>query len=164
MTIRRWRTSSYAVRNDLLALAFALVVLCLGGGAEESLPKFLGVGFPVLLASVQVVAVRRPLAAAMLFAVAAGGLEDALSSLPPMTSVSFFMLAMAFARRADLPHAATLLTYPAYQIWLAAWTGGLGGGVFGRILVSLPIGAVTAFAVGWAICIAERRVALGEQG
>ena len=148
------------MRNSLLVLAFSLVVLCLGAGAEELLPKLLGVGFPVLLASVQVVAVRGPLAAVMIFAVAAGGMEDALSSLPPMTSVSFFLLAMAFARRADLPRAASMLTYPAYQVWLSAWTGGLGGGVFGRILVSL----VTAFAVGWIIRMAERRAALGEQG
>lgn len=144
--------------------AFSLVVLCAGAGAEELLPKILGVGFPVLLASTQVVAVRGPLAAAMLFALAAGGIEDSLSSLPPMTSASFFLLSMAFARRADLPQAAALLTYPAYQVWLSAWTGGLGGGVFGRILVALPVGAVTAFAVGWMIRMAERRAALGEQG
>ena len=152
------------MRNSLLALAFSLVVLCLGGGAEELLPKVLGVGFPVLLASVQVVAVRGPIAAAMLFAVAAGSIEDSLSSLPPMTSVSFFLLAMAFARRAGLPAAASILTYPAYQVWLSAWTGGLGGGVFGRILVALPVGVATALAVGWAIRTAERRAALGEQG
>ena len=143
---------------------FSLVVLCLGGGAEELLPKMLGVGFPVLLVSVQVMAVRGPLVAAMLFAVCAGGLEDALSSLPPMTSVSFFLLAMAFVRRVDMPCAASLLTYPAYQVWLFAWTGGLGGGVFGRILVSVPVGAATAFAVGWAICLVERRAAIDEQG
>ena len=128
------------------------------------MPKVLGVGFPVLLMAAQVAAVRWPLAAAMVFAVAAGGMEDALSSLPPMTSVSFFLLAMALVRRSDLPRAASLLTYPAYQVWLSAWTGGLGGGVFGRILVSLPVGIATAFAVGWAIRIAERRAALGEQG
>lgn len=152
------------MRNSFLALAFSLVVLCLGAGAEELLPKTFGVGFPVLLAAVQVKAVRGSLAVAMLFAIAAGGMEDALSSLPPMTSVSFFLLAMAFARRADLPQAASLLTYPSYQVWLSAWTGDLGGGVFGRILVSLPIGACTAFVVGWAIRMVERRSALGEQG
>ena len=152
------------MRNSLLVLAFSLVVLCAGAGAEELLPKILGVGFPVLLASTQVFAVRCPLAAAMLFALAAGGIEDSLSSLPPMTSASFFLLSMAFARRADLPHAAAFLTYPAYQVWLSAWTGGVGGGVFGRILVALPVGAVTAFAVGWTIRMAERRAALGEQG
>ena len=140
------------------------MVLCLGASAEELLPKLLGVGFPVLLASVQVVAVRRPIAAAMLFAIAAGGAEDALSSLPPMTSVSFFLLAMAFARRTGLPCAAALLTYPAYQVWLSAWTGGVGGGVFGRILMALPVGAATAFAAGWVLRTAERRAALGEQG
>ena len=74
------------------------------------------------------------------------------------------LLAMALVRRSDLPRAASLLTYPAYQVWLSAWTGGLGGGVFGRILVSLPVGVATALAVGWAIGIAERRAALGEQG
>ena len=152
------------MRNNFLVLAFSLVVLCLGASAEELLPKLLGVGFPFLLASVQVVAVRGSLAAVMMFAVAAGGIEDALSSLPPMTSVSFFLIAMAFARRADLPLAASLLTYPAYQVWLSAWTGGLGGGVFGRILVSLPVGMVTAIAVWWVIRIAERRAALAEQG
>ena len=144
--------------------AFSLVVLCFGAGAEELMPKILGVGFPVLLASVQVMAVRGPLPVAMLFAVCAGGFEDALSSLPPMTSVSFFLLAMALVRRVDMPCAAALLTYPAYQVWLSAWTGGLGGGVFGRILVSVPVGVVTAFAVGWAICMAERRTAIDEQG
>ena len=152
------------MRNSFLALAFSLAVLCLGAGAEELLPKVLGVGFPVLLVAAQVVAVRWSLAAAMVFAVAAGGMEDALSSLPPMTSVSFFLLAVALVRRSDLPLAASLLTYPAYQVWLSAWTGGLGGGVFGRILVALPVGVATALAVGWAIRIAERRAALGEQG
>ena len=101
------------MRNSFLALAFSLVVLCLGAGAEELLPKALGVGFPVLLMAAQVVAVRWSLAAAMVFAVAAGGLEDALSSLPPMTSVSFFLLAVALVRRSDLPLAASLRTYPA---------------------------------------------------
>ena len=124
----------------------------------------LGVGFPVLLVTSQIVAVRRPLAMAVLFAVAAGGMEDALSSLPYMTSISFFLLAVALARRADIPLAASVFTYPAYQIWLSAWTGELGGGVFARILLSLPVGVVTAFASGWLFQVAERRAALGEQG
>ena len=148
----------------MLDLLFGLVVLCIGAGAEELMPKALGIGFPVLLTSAQFFAVRLPLAGAMLFAAAGGGMEDALSSLPPMTSVSFFMLAVVFARRADLPRAAALLTFPAYQVWLSAWTGGLGGGVFVRILVALPIGVATAFAVWWVLGIAERRAALGEQG
>lgn len=155
---------SYAVRNSLLELAFLLVLLCLGASAEELLPKLLGVGFPVLLVLCQIVAVRRPLAMAVLFAVAAGGMEDSLSALPHMTSVSFYLLAVALARRADIPLAASALTYPAYQIWLSAWTGELGGGVFARILLALPAGVVTAFATGWLFLAAERRSALGEQG
>ena len=128
------------------------------------MPKFLGVGFPVLLVTSQIVAVRRPLVVAMLFAAAAGGMEDSLSSLPYMTSISFFLLAAMLARRADMPLVASVFTYPAYQIWLSAWTGGLGGGVFGRILLALPIGIVTAIATGWLFRLAERRAALGEQG
>ena len=140
------------------------MTLCLGAGAEELLPKMLGVGFPVLLVLSQIIAVRRQLVAAVLFAVAAGAVEDSLCSLPYMTSISFFLLAALLVRRAEIPLAASVFTYPAYQIWLSAWTVGLGGGVFVRILLALPVGVVTAIAAGWLLQAAERRAALGEQG
>ena len=76
--------------NSLLQFVFALGVLCLGGAAEDMLPKVAGVGFPVLLSAVLVMATRRPIVPAVLFAVAAGACEDALSSLPLMTSPSTF--------------------------------------------------------------------------
>ena len=151
------------MRNSLPELVFALVVLCLAASGEEILPKFFGAGIPLLLAAAQVTAVRRPVAAAVVFAIAAGAIEDSLSSLPAMTSVSFFLMAAAFARRAEMPVAAALLTYPAYQVWLSAWTGGLSGGVFMRILVAVPLGAATSFAAWWALLCIERRAALGEQ-
>lgn len=150
------------MRNDFLSLLFAVVVLCIGAGAEEMLPKLLGVGVPALLASALVMSARRPVEA-VLFAIAAGAMEDALSSLPPMTSASFFLMAAGLVRRSGLSRAAAILAYPAYQVWLAAWTGGLGGSVFGRALVALPLGAATVFAAEWLILLAERRAAIGEQ-
>ena len=72
------------MRNSFLALAFSLAVLCLGAGAEELLPKVLGVGFPVLLMAAQVLAVRWSLAAAMVFAVAAGGVITASAGGRPV--------------------------------------------------------------------------------
>ena len=151
------------MRNDFLSLLFAVVVLCIGAGVEEMLPKFLGVGVPALLAASLVMSVRRPVEA-VLFAIAAGAVEDALSSMPAMTSVSFFLMAAGLVRRAPLPRAAAILVYPAYQVWLAAWTGGMGGSVFGRVLVAVPVGAVAVFAAEWLILLAERRAAIGEQG
>ena len=148
------------MRSNFLSLVFAVVVLCIGAGVEEMLPKFLGVGVPALLAASLVMSVRRPVEA-VLFAIAAGAAEDAISSLPAMTSVSFFLMAAAVVRKAGL---ASLLMYPAYQAWLAAWTGDIGGSVFGRVLVALPLGAATVFAAEWIILRAEGRAAIGEQG
>ena len=151
------------MRTDALPFAFALIVLVLGAACEELLPKFFGVGFPVLLTVVQIAAVRRRgLWAAAVVALAAGALEDALSSLPPMTSASYFLAVAALIRWSGLPRAAIVLTYPAYQLWLAAWTGGLGGEVFGRMLLSFPLGVVTAGAAGFLVTWAERRAAVDE--
>ena len=152
------------MRNSFLQLVFGALVLMLGSAAEELLPKVLGVGFPVLLVAVQFCAVRRSLPVALIFAVAAGAAEDALSSLPAMTSVSYFAGTALLMRWADLPRVATLLTYPAYQLWLRLWVPGLGGGVFNRTLAALPAGVVTAFAVVWALAAAERKGAIDGQG
>ena len=148
------------MRSNFLSLVFAVVVLCIGAGVEEMLPKFLGVGVPALLAASLVMSVRRPVEA-VLFAIAAGAAEDAISSLPAMTSVSFFLMAAAVVRKAGL---ASLLMYPAYQAWLFVWTSSPGGGFFGRVLLALPVGIVTALAVGAALGWAERKAAVDEQG
>lgn len=150
--------------NSVLQVLFSLVVLCIGGAFEEMLPKVACVGFPVLLSAVHVIASRQSAVLSVLFAISAGALEDSLSSLPLMTSVSFFLMAAVFVRRVGIPYASALLVYPAYQIWLAAWTGGLGASVFLRVLLAVPIGAVTVAAVWRAVCMAERRAAIGEQG
>lgn len=140
------------------------MTLLLGGAAEELLPKVAGMGLPVLLAAVQILAYRRATAVAMLFALAAGGLEDALSSLPVMLSASYFLLVAAVTRWTELPRAAILLTYPGYQVWLEVWTNGFGGGVFYRILLAIPMGIVTVVAVGALLIWAEGKAAIDEAG
>jgi len=132
------------------------------GTAEELIPKFFGVGFPFLLASVQHAAATRPLPAFVVLAVAAGACEDALSSLPPMTSVSFFLATAALVRWCDLPRTAILLTFPIYQLWLALWIPSLGGGVFARLLLSVPLGLVTALVTTALLTAVERKAAIDE--
>ena len=135
-----------------------------GAGAEVLLPKVLGVGFPVLMTAVQFFAVRRPAVPAAMFAIAAGAMEDALSTLPPVTSVSYFLGLAALVRWSGMPRVATLFAFPVYQVWLFVWTSGLGGGVFGRVLMALPFGFVTAIAVWAVLGWIEGKAAIDEQG
>ena len=124
----------------------------------------LGVGVPLLLAAVQYAALRRPLLVAFLFLVAAGAFEDSLSQLPPMTSVSFFMLAAALTRWSRSPWLSMAIAYPVYQLWLYAWLPQSGGGVFMRMLMALPIGVVTSALVGLLLGLLERKAAIDEEG
>ena len=151
------------MKDSLLVLAFWLVALVFGASAEEMLPKVMGVGFPFLLALVGTFAGRRGTPAGVaLFALAAGAAEDALSSLPPMTSASAFLVLAVFVRRSGLPELAAVFAYPCYQVWLEIWTGGLGGGVFGRMLLSLPVGFLTAWTVGFLTEALSRKAAIDE--
>lgn len=150
------------MRNDILQLLFALLTLIFGAGCEDLLPSFCGVGFPILLVAVQYFAVRASMPVALLFAIAAGAAEDALSGLAPMTSVSYFLLVSVLSRRLDLPFALTALSAPCYQLWLAIWTSGLN--VFTRILLAFPIGLATALVVVWTLETVSRKAALDERG
>ena len=150
--------------NDVVTFVFAVVALVFGAGAETLLPKFLGVGFPVLLTMVQFMAARRTAVVAVIFALAAGAMEDALSALPAATSASFFLLLASLVRWSGMPRAATLLTDPAYQMWIYVWTDRAGGGVFSRVLLALPVGLATALAVGAVMVWAEREAAVDEKG
>lgn len=143
-------------------MVFALPVLVLGAGCEELLPKFFGLGVPVLLTSVLFLAARAGLPAAVLLAVAAGATEDALSALTPMTSVSYFLLAAAVVRWSGAPRGVAALAYAGYQLWLAVWVGGVN--VFSRILLALPIGLLTACAVAGVLAWAVRKAAIDELG
>ena len=152
------------MRNDVVQLAVMALALVLGAAAEELLPNFLGVGFPVLLMAAQYEASRRKgVLPALLFAVAAGAMEDAISSLPYLTSIGYFVLSAVAMRWARLPEAAMALVYPVFQIWLYLWLP-LEGGIFSRLLLSIPIGLLTGLAVWAALGWAERRAAVDEQG
>lgn len=152
------------MRNSLLQLVFCLLLLVLGAGAEELLPRVFGVGFPILLAAVQLVAVRGSAVTLSVFAIAAGAVEDALGALPPAASASYFLAVAWGVNRLGFARAGAALTYPGYLLWLWIWTGASGGGIFGRLLVSVPVGFVTACAVGFVYLWAERGAALDEAG
>ena len=111
-----------------------------------------------------IVAMRRPAATAVLFALAAGAMEDSLSSLPALTSASYFLALAVLVRWSKMPYAAALFAYPVYQMWLFVWTGRSGGGVFGHILLALPLGIVTTLAAELVLGWAERRGAVDEEG
>ena len=145
--------------NSFTVLVMLVLTLVLGAGAETLLPKSLGVGFPVLMS-----AVRRSAVAATLFAIAAGAMEDALSSLPMATSASFYLALAAFSRWSGMAGVAAVLSYPAYRLWLFVWMGGSGGGIFTHVLVAIPMGVVTACAVGLVLGWAEGKAALDEEG
>lgn len=148
------------MKNDLVQLVLALLALVIGGAAEELLPKIAGTGFPVLMAASVYFATRRRAADAVAFALAAGALEDALGGLPPATSPSFFLAATALARWSAFPRGAFILAYPVYRMWLGLWTAGAAGGMFGSVLVAVPAGVTTAFAVWALLGWAERKAAV----
>ena len=150
--------------SSLVQFVFALFALVLGATLEELLPEVLGVGVPVLMAATAFMALRRPEIAALPFAVLAGAVEDTLSALPPMTSVSYFLGVALLARFLGRSGALMAVVYPLYQIWLAVWLPGIGGGVFARVLLSCPVGFATAYAVDWALTWFSRKAAADERG
>ena len=152
------------MRNSPLIFVFSVLTLVIGAALEEIFPKVADVGFPVLLVAVQFMAARRPAFAAAVFAVAAGAMEDAVSSLPVMTSVSYFLAVGLLTRKIGFSRMLAAVSYPVYQVWLAIWVGALGGGVFNRILLAMPIGLATAFAAGEVLSFFERKSAVYEQG
>lgn len=150
--------------SSLVRFVFALLTFILGAAAEELLPKTLGVGFPVLLASTVYFAPRKSIALPVLFALAAGGAEDALSSLPYLTSASYFLLAAAVIHLTGLPFVIAPFVFPVYQIWLCLWAPDLSGSVFTRFLMAFPIGVLTFAAVAYALEHLARKAAIDEEG
>ena len=155
--------SSSAVRGSFVHLAFALLALVLCGVAEDLLPKVHGAGFPFLLAVSQLVASRWRTAEVVLFALAAGAFEDSISSLPVMTSASFFLFASMPVKWLRFPAVATVLSYPTYHLWLTIWAPLPDGEAWSRFLLSAPIACVTAYATAAVFAWTERKAAVGEQ-
>ena len=73
------------MKSDFVQFVIALLVLAFGGAVEELAPKVLGVGVPVLLIASVFFATRRTPFVALLFALAAGAVEDSLSGLPGLS-------------------------------------------------------------------------------
>lgn len=148
------------MKNEIVHFAFAAIVLIFGGAAEEILPKVLGVGFPVLLSAALVMAARRSAFEALLFTVAAGALEDALSGLPAATSIGFFMLVALAGRIPWVALPGMILAFPLYQLWLWLWMPALNGSIFNRLLLAFPFGGVTVLATAAVMIWLERKAVL----
>ena len=149
------------MKNNVTILVLSLATLIVGAALEELLPKWLGVGFPVLLALAILNGIRGTLPVAVIYAIAAAGFEDSLSSLPYLTSVLFFLGAAALARWTRLGWLTMLVAFPAYQLWLAVWLPGYAtGALFVRFLLSIPVGVMTSLATGVAFLWLERRAAV----
>jgi hypothetical protein len=148
------------VKNNVVQIVLAFLVLIVGGAAEELLPKAGGVGFPLLLAAVVYFSPRRRAVLATAFALIAGAVEDVLCGLPLATSASFFLVLAALARWRDFPQQALLFAFPVYQVWLSLLSDGARVGVFGRICTAVPAGFLTTLAVAWILARAERKAAI----
>lgn len=130
------------MKKDIVQLVIAFFTLVFGGAAEELAPVTLGVGMPVLLSASVYFAHRRTPLVGVLFAIAAGAAEDALSGLPYALSVSFFAAVAGLLRGFKLPVGFAAPAYALYQVWLWIWLGqSLVGSVFLRTLAALPVGA-----------------------
>ncbi len=140
------------------------MTLVLGAAAEELFPKALGVGFPFLLAGVPFFADKRPIALPILYALGAGAAEDALSSLPPLASASFFLFLAALVRWTPFRNPILALAYPVYQVWLGIWCVHVQGGVFGRVIVAFPAGAAAFLAMTGLLAFLADRAAAHEVG
>lgn len=148
------------VRNSFHIFAFSVLALVFGGVTEELSPRFFGIGFPVLLSLAETTARRRSLFAAIAFAAAAGAFEDAISGLPVLTSVTVYISAVLFVRWSCCGRYVTAVTFPLCQAWMWLWLPDLSGSVFVRLLVAVPLGAVTSLAVDLVVRHVERRFAL----
>lgn len=150
------------MKSNLLQLGFVLIALCLFAALEEMLPKFFGVGLPLLLAISVYNANRRSVAMAMAVAVAAGAIEDAISMLPFMSSVGFFLFVAIACRWWRLPISVLPMEYAVFQMWLVAWSG-MSSGVWMRILVSILLGILAWVTVFPLMDWLERSAAINEE-
>lgn len=148
------------MKNDLTRLVLSVMTLVAGAALEELMPKFLGVGFPVLLALAILTALCSSLPVAIIYAVGAAAFEDSLGNLPYLTSAFFFLGAAAMARWSRLGLATMLVAYPCYQLWLDIWLPDAPGAVLLRFLFSVPVGIVTSLVAGLAFVLLERKAAI----
>ena len=141
------------MKSEVVQFVLLVVVVVFSAAAEELLPSFWGGGLPLLLAAVMVMSTRVKVLPGVMAAVGAGVFEDALSALPPMTSVCFFVIASLLSRKAYFPRPFLLLLFPLFEFWADMCILGPRDNVFVRVLASLPLGVVAlwlqSLALGW---------------
>lgn len=151
------------MRNNVVRLIFVVISLVVGLAMEETSPKILFVGFPVLLATVVFFASKRSITIAVFFAFCAGFAEDSASNLPFFMSASFFLLTAMAVKVTKLPYVVAPIAYPLYQLWLGVWTVDSNGSIFSRVLIAIPIGCVTAAVTAWVLDSLYRKAGFDEE-
>lgn len=146
--------------GELVMLLAGLMTLTVAAAAEELAPRFAAVGLPLLLAAAAVVARRRSVPVAIAFALAAGALEDSLSSLAPGCAAVYFMAAAALTSLEAVPTPVLWLLYPVFQIWLAVWMRVTIAELFVRMLVAVPLGAAAILLMTWFVRYLDRKAAI----
>ena len=130
------------MKEEIVQFLFLVFSVVLAAALEELLPSCCGAGLPLTLAVVMSVAPRLNVLPGVMSAIGAGAFEDALSALPPLTSVSFFMIAALLSRKEYFPRTSLVVLFPAYALWTGMCAAGPFGDVFLRVAVSLPLGAL----------------------
>lgn len=128
------------MKGNVVQFVFILLSLVVGAALEDMLPAVGPVGFPILLGTSLFFAVTTRPPVWILAALSAGALEEAVASLPAATAIVFFAAAALAVRFLREPVLWAVVLYPAYQVWLGTIIGG--SGAFGRVIVSIPVGAV----------------------
>ena len=128
------------MKGNLVQFAFIVVAIVLGGALEDMLPSIGSLGLPILLSLAVFFAVETKMPIWIMAAVAAGAFEEAIYSLPPGSAMVFFAAIAVAIRFFREPVVWIAAAYPAYQVWLALVADGAGAS--GRILLSVPVGAV----------------------
>lgn len=111
------------MKSDFTVFFFSFFILAAAAAIEDVLPHFCGVALPLLMASSMVFSSRKfsSWSTTLLFAGAAGAIEDSLCAFPPATSASFFVLASFVVRRFHLSLPLAAVSFPLYIIWLWMW-------------------------------------------
>ena len=151
------------MKSEAARLVLIAMVLAFAGALEELSPKIAGVGFPLLLPFTLIVAARWSFPMWAVTAIAAGATEDALASLPPAASATFFLAAAALVHWSAVRHPLYVLAYPAYLLWLCVWGGNLAGNLFGRILIGFPVGALSVAIVARLAGFIAREAGIDER-
>ncbi|MBO5642877.1 MAG: hypothetical protein J6S51_02585 [Kiritimatiellae bacterium] len=147
------------MKSDFTVFFFSFFTLTAAAALEDLLPRFCGVVPPLVMASSIIFSSRKffSWSVTLLFAAAAGAIEDSLCAFPPATSASFFVLASFVVRRLRLSMTLATLAFPLYIVWLWMWALVPSSvGLIGFFVFSI-LGFVTNFALEKIIGFAAKK-------